>query len=241
MIVRCIDFESTGIPAEGDIHSLVEFGYVDLDTETWRIAEPVSGLVKPARKITIGARAVHHISDAEAETGISPTAALQILVDGPHSYYCAHLSDFEKNFFGGGEIPWLDTYKCGLRIWTEAEGHSLQMLRYHLGVDEDPDFNPALAARPHRAGDDAYVCAFVLRRLLKAEPDTAKLVRWSNGPALLHMCFMKKHKGKPWAQVAREDRDYLDWIANKSDITDRDIRATARYWLKQTEGGKSYA
>jgi hypothetical protein len=26
--------------------------------------------------------------------------------------------------------------------------------------------------------------------------------------------------------------DYLDWIVNKSDVTDRDIRATARYWLK---------
>ena len=54
------------------------------------------------------------------------------------------------------------------------------------------------------------------------------MARWSKGPALLHMCFLKKYKGTPWRDVPK---DYLDWIVNKSDISDRDIRATAKFYL----------
>ena len=77
------------------------------------------------------------------------------------------------------------------------------------------------------AGADAYVCAHLLRRILQ-EITVEQAVKWSSGPALLYMCFMRKHKGTPWKDVPR---DYLDWVVNKSDITDRDIRATAKYYL----------
>ena len=102
-------------------------------------------------------------------------------------------------------------------------------MRYFLKLDDSEDFDPKLAMPPHRAAADAYVCAHLLRRIL-AEPKITveQLVRWSSGPALLYMCFLKKHKGTPWSQVPK---DYLRWITEKSDITDRDIRATAKYYL----------
>jgi exodeoxyribonuclease X len=103
-------------------------------------------------------------------------------------------------------------------------------LAYHLKIDEAEDFDLGLALPLHRAAGDAYVCAHLLRRILKEGIKIEQLVRWSSGPALLSMCWLKKYKGSPWSQVPA---DYLDWIVNKSDIKDRDIRATANFYLKQ--------
>ena len=127
---------------------------------------------------------------------------------------------------------WLCTYKIALRLWPDAPGHKLQELRYFLKLDEAKDFESKLALPSHRAGPDAYVGCHLLRKVLaeaeKQGIDHERMVKWSKGPALLYMCFLKKHKGTPWSQVPK---DYLDWIVNKSDITDRDIRATAKFYL----------
>jgi exodeoxyribonuclease X len=263
MLIRCIDLETTGLPPDDprdpNPHGIMEIGWCDFDHATRRIAPPAGELVNPGRAVTIEARAVHHISDADVEGAIGPSLACLILMgakprplfpdgsgstatEGVPDYFCAHNIDHEKKFFGGGEIPWLCTYKSALRVWPEAPGHKLQELRYFLDVDSDPDFLQDLAAYPHRAPDDAYVCAFILRKMIRAmvgsdefkteEEAIAKIAHWSKGPALLYMCWMKKHKGVPWSQVAREDPEYLLWIWNKSEVKDRDIRATVRYYLQ---------
>jgi exodeoxyribonuclease X len=176
---------------------------------------------------------------------LKPSEACALLASGRHEVLVAHNIDHEKHYVGTGvdpetdeERPWLCTYKTALRLWPEAPGHKLQELRYFLDLDSGVDFNPKLAEPPHRAGGDAYICAHLLRRLLqeaeKQEVAIDRLVKWSSGPALLVMCWMKKHKGKTWSQVAHDDRPYLEWIFDKSDVKDRDIRATVKYWLKQT-------
>lgn len=82
---------------------------------------------------------------------------------------------------------------------------------------------------PHRAGPDAYVTAFILRELIDQAP-IEDLVRWSSGPALLARVGFGKHRGKRWSEVPA---DYLDWLINKSGTDDRDVRATAKHYLKQ--------
>ena len=232
MIIRTIDFETTGLmDSEESRDAICETGCCDLDDKGY-ISLPVGTLVNPGKPIPVPARAVHHISDQDVADAINPTTACRLLMEPRPDYFCAHNIDYEKKFFGGGDVPWICTYKTALRIWPDAPGHKLQELRYFLDIDADADFDPRLAERPHRAPDDAYVTAFVLRKVLEHE-SIETLVRWSNGPALLYMCFMKKHKGKPWAQVAEEDRDYLDWIYNKSDVKDRDIRATVKFYLNK--------
>lgn len=208
---------------------MMQYGYCDMTN--FIIQPPVGGFVDCGIKVTVGARAVHHISDADCAGAIGPDQACVKLAEGDPDYIVAHNIDHEKHYFGGGDRPWICTYKTALRIFMDAPGHKLMELRYYLGVDDEEDFEPRYAHPPHRAPADAYVCAFVLRRLLKEQP-VETLVRWSSGPALLYMCWMKKHKGTPWSQVPI---DYLDWILTKSDITDRDIRATAKYYfnLKQ--------
>lgn len=232
MTYRVLDLETTGLPVEGEASGIMEVGFCDMRFDI--IKPPVSFLVDCGIPVSIGARATHHISDEMVAGEVKPDEACRIIADGDHEYLCAHNVDHEKSYVAPGvrqsdnlDRKWVCTYKTALRIWPESPGHKLQELRYFLQIDASEDFDPKLADPPHRAGADAYVCAHLLRRILK-EITIEQAVRWSSGPALLWMCFLKKHKGTPWKDVPR---DYLDWIVNKSDITDRDIRATAKYYL----------
>lgn len=246
-LFRTVDLETTGLPSEdgtGPATGIMEIGWCDF-TEGESIERPHSLLVDCGIPVSIEARAVHHISDDMVAGELNPTEACSLLAAGEHAYLVAHNVDHEKKYIGPGvrqsdqlERKWICTYKTALRIWTDAPGHKLQELRYFLKLDDEPDFDERLAMPPHRAAADAYVTAHLLRRVLK-EVTMEQAIRWSSGPALLYMCFMKKHKGKPWHQVASEDLDYLKWIYEKSDVKDRDILATCKYYIKRAAGAQS--
>lgn len=233
MRVRLIDFETTGISSETETHALVEIGHCDLvqSVSGWRVEAPVSALCNPGRPIPIEAMAVHHIRDADVAGAPSPDRVLLTLSEGA-THFCAHNIDFERKFYAGGVTPWICSYKSALRVWPDAPIHSNQALRYFLDVDAHDDFDAALAMPPHRAGPDAYVSAFILRELIDQAP-IEDLIRWSSGPALLVRVGFGMHFGKRWSEVPI---GYLDWIVNKSDMDDRDVRATAKHYLKAAEG-----
>lgn len=240
MIYRSIDFETTGLPVRSldknnsTNHAVIEGGWCDLIDKGNVILEPRSEVVNPGRDCDLEALAVHHIQPCDWEGKRSPDRMFMDIMNPRPDYFVAHNVEMEQAFFGGGDVPWICTYRVALREWPEAPAHSLQMLRYWLKIDTDADFERDLALRPHRAPDDAYVTSFLLRRLLYKGVDIADMVRWSKGPALLSRMTFGKHVGKFWKDVAIEDRGYLDWIVNKSDFDDRNVLATARYYLKQT-------
>lgn len=211
MIIRAIDFETTGIPNEADNHAIVEIGWCDGTI-------PRSVLCNPGRPIPAEAMAVHHITDAMVADA---TGDLSVL--GTPDYFAAHAADYERQFFKT-EIPFICTYKVALRLWPEAAQHNLQFLRYHL----DLIVNAELCQPPHRAGPDAYLCAKLMERIIAEDRVTIDdMVRWSNGPALLPRINFGKHKGAKWDAVPLE---YLEWIVHKSDL-DRDVKANAKLHL----------
>jgi exodeoxyribonuclease X len=75
------------------------------------------------------------------------------------------------------------------------------------------------------------VSAFILRELID-QASIEDMVRWSSGPALLAKVGFGKHRGMRWSEVPK---DYLHWIL-KSDMDDRNVRATAKHYLKIAEG-----
>lgn len=235
MSYRCLDLETTGLPKDDRPSGIMQIGWCDM---RFNIIKPPQGMfVDCGIPVEIEARAIHHISDEMCAGEIKPDEAARILSTGEHEYTAAHNIEHEKHYIGTGfkpltedVRPWICTFKTSLRIWPDAPGHKLQELRYFLKLDDEEDFDPKLAEPPHRAPGDAYVCTHLLRRVLK-EITVEQAVRWSSGPALLYMCFMKKHKGTPWKDVPP---DYLRWILEKSDVTDRDIRATAKYYLTRS-------
>lgn len=232
---RTIDVESTGIPSETDKHAMVEGAYADVVGDRGKeiILDPWSSLCNPGRAIPPESSAVHHIRDIDVKDAPSPDVICTKMGAGG-DYYAAHNASFDQMFFGGGDKTWICTWKCALRIWPDAPSHKLQVLRYWLKFDDDPLFEADLAMPPHRAAADAYCAAFLLLKLLDAST-VEQLVKWSSGPALLVTCYMNKHRNKRWSDVARDDPSYLSWIVDRSDITDKDIRATAKYWLKKSQ------
>jgi exodeoxyribonuclease X len=231
-IWRSFDFETTGTPSETERHAVCEVGWTDVvvkeNAEPF-VLEPIGHLCNPGRPMPIAARAVHHISDSDVAGKPSPDRIFMALAAGADGYV-AHVLDFEREFFTGGERPMICTYKSSLRVWPDADEHKVQYLRYYLKLDEDPDFDPSLAMPPHRARPDSYVTAFIFARLLKLAT-VEQMIRWSSGPALLVTCYLKAHKGKKWSEVPPS---YLQYILDNFDAKDRDIRATARYYLNKS-------
>ena len=219
-VIRCIDFETTGIPTEADKHAVVEIGACDIILGPPHLLSTVfSVLCYPGRAIPHEAMAVHHITDSMV---LGASGSLSDL--GHPDYFAAHNADYERQFIGT-DVPFICTYKVALRLWPEAPAHNLQFLRYHLGLEVDPE----QAFPPHRAGPDAYLGAELMRHILKEDRVSIEdMVRWSNGPALLPRIPFGKHRGAKWEDVPR---DYLDWIVNKSDL-DRDMKANAKHHLK---------
>lgn len=221
MLIRVIDFETTGMPPDA---AVCEVGWCDLivgDGPT-QMGQVHSFLVNPGRPMPIEAMAVHHIQDRDLAGAPDPSAAFSKLMDGA-DIFAAHNAAFEQAFFAGGERPWICTYRCGLRAWPESPSHSNQALRYFLTLVLDAE----KAMPPHRAGPDAFVTAHILRSLLGVRP-VADLVAWTKEPALLIRCGFGKHRGQKWSDVPT---DYLDWLLRQRDMGE-DIHHTARHHLR---------
>lgn len=230
MRLRLVDFETTGMPPDARV---CEVGWVDLigrdaDATTglmqWAIGEPKGMLVNPRCPMPPEARAIHHIGDADLVGAPPIEVGFRNLMEGYPTAFVAHNAVFEKNFFTGGETPWICTLKVARRLWPECPSHTNQCLRYWLKVELDE----ALAMPPHRASPDAYVTGFILMEALKLVT-VDDMIAWSNAPSLLPRVTFGKHRGQPWSGLPG---DYLSWLVTKSDM-DVDTKFTAKHWLEQ--------
>ena len=228
MRVRVIDFETTGTEPTD---AICEIGWTDIiaDRDVLDIRLPKAMLVHPGRPIPPEARGVHHISNRDIEHAPPVVVGLQQLIEDQPGAFCAHNAKFERQFFGGGDVPWICTRKVAMRLWPDAPNFQNQTLRYLLDIDADYGFDTPSADPSHRAGPDAYVTAHILARALALKP-LEQLIKWSNEPSLLpgNINF-GKHKGTPWSRV---DTGYLEWIVKQADM-DEDVRFTSRHWLNR--------
>jgi exodeoxyribonuclease X len=238
MKIRVVDFETTGLP-EDAVKAICEVGYTDVfpvgnaqpsmfEEPRGQLAETVSFLVNPGHSIPPVTRAIHHISDADVADAMKPSEAMKLLMQdmNPGDMFAAHNTVFEQAFFGGGDYPWICTFKCAQHLFPEAPRHANQVLRYWLDVDGQPNFDPALAMPPHRAGPDTYVTAFILLELLK-KSSAEELVRLTTAPVLLETVTFGKHRGAKWRDLPP---GYLSWIVNVSDLGE-DEKHTAQHYL----------
>ncbi len=229
MKIRVIDYETTGTNEDADAE-IIEAGSYDLsqsESGAWSIGRPVRWLVRPSKPIPPVAQAVHHISDADVAEAPALRDVIDDFLDGA-DICAAHNARFEEHFTPHKGLRWICTYKSALVVWPDAPGHGNQVLRYWLGVDTDQGFDYAKSMPSHRATPDAYVTAFILRRLL-AERTVDQLLTISRYPALLRVMNFGKHKGMAFADAPA---DYLEWIRDKSDLNE-DTKFTAKYWLQK--------
>lgn len=219
MLIRVVDFETTGFPPEA---AVCEIGWYDVDEGGVLPNSRGSMFVNPRREMSIEARAVHHIRDADLVDAAPIEHGFLALMSGEPDYFAAHNAKFEQEFFAGGSIPWICTLKVARRIWPDAPSYSNQVLRYYLGLElDDCDAMP-----PHRAAPDAFVTAHILAQAM-AMATPGDMAAWTSKPSLLPRVTFGKHRGAKWADVPR---DYLEWIAKQSDM-DPDVKFTAKHHL----------
>jgi len=241
-IVRVFDLETTGFtPPE---HSPCEIAYCDLtsghpdlagEPADWQVEEGGFWLCNPGRPIPPETSAIHHIIDEDVAGRMLWLEILDYIL-GPYVNtpiaYAAHNAKFERQWItdeltagpDGKPAPWICTYKCALRLWPDAPGHSNQALRYWRkpqGLDR------TIADRAHRAYPDAYVTAFLLRDMLELTT-IEQLIEWSNQPALLTKIPFGDLRGQPWSEA---DEGLLHWILRKD--FNEDVHFTARAELEK--------
>jgi exodeoxyribonuclease X len=204
-LLRVIDLETTGNSfTDGGV---VEIGWQDLVAQDgeWQLAGlPQARLVHPGNPISAATSAIHHIIDEDVTDALPwHEAAPPVLQGDPGRApvaLAAHRAAFEQRWCLpalSGRARWICTYKCALRLWPDAPGHSNQGLRYWRRPD---GLDRALGLPAHRAGPDAYVTAHHLRDML-AMVDVEQLLAWSAEPALLVRVPYGPSRGRRWRDL----------------------------------------
>lgn len=229
MTLRIIDIETTGEDPATD--RIVEIASVDA-VRGAKPSRPMSDLVNPGIPIPPLASAVHHIVDADVRHARTIKDIIPQYAGA--DIYVAHNASFEAGFLAQhlGDVTWLCTYRCALRLWPDFPKHSNQALRYQLGYVRPFDLTGDELI-PHRALPDCYVTAATLIAILaKASEDGIEfktLLEWSAEPPLMTVFSFGKHRGQRFDAV---DPDYLRWIIDKSDL-DVGAKFSAGYWLNK--------
>jgi exodeoxyribonuclease X len=230
MIVRIFDVETTGLDPKDD--RIVEIAAYDLYVDG-TIIRVGCDLINPRKPIPPEASAVHHLTDIDVVTApLFGTVWAERYMPPAGTICAAHNCEFEQEFLPTpAGVQWLCTYKCALRKWPDAPGHSNQVLRYWRKFDDRDGFDCDLARLAHRAEPDTYVTAWLLRDLLSDAP-IETLVAWSKEPKVFPVLTFGKHRGEKWAEVPF---GYLQWLRDGQHNMDADWRHGARIELDRRE------
>ncbi len=225
-----IDTETHCFDGEEGEARVVELAAVH-DPERLPLA-PMSWLYSPGagRAITARASAVHHLTDADV-TGLPEfdDVAWCSALGGQADYVVAHNVAFdrtviERSLKREAVETWICTLKASRVAWPDAPSHSLQTLRYYLGLSGEL---PA-GLVPHRAAYDAVVGSWLLVRLLAHfDNDLEHMAAISEQPSLLRAIGFGKHRGTLWKDAPR---DYLRWVLGQD--FDADTRFTAKHYYE---------
>jgi exodeoxyribonuclease X len=206
---------------------LVEIGAVDLYRGDTILVG--SELVRPSCTILELGSAVHHLTNEDVAGCPSLDDLLPHYLDMDGAVdvgvFAAHNWPFEKQWLEHHLLgrPVICTYRCSARLFPDAPAHRNQVLRYWL---KPKGLSSVLANMTHRALPDAYVTSFILRELLE-RASVEDLIGWSQEPLLLPKVCFGKYRGAAWSELPN---DYLEWVAEKSDLND-DVKYTARHYL----------
>ncbi len=233
-----LDTETTGLEEKDEV---IQLAYVvSKDGKKF----PMNKLYKPTVPISYKAMAVHHITPEIIEASNYGTLDMNdVLMRGleklntVHNVAVAHNIQFdlgmlERHGFKS-KMQAVDTLRCAKHLLKDAEGHSLGVLFYQYNLykkmdelaDEVGVDIKNMAA--HDALYDVLMLMLLTRMLLRlVDNKIDKLVELSMTPVFIEVFAFGKYKGERVEDVANNDRSYLEWMLNKMDGLDEDMRHT---------------
>lgn len=217
MNIIFLDTETTDL---GPGARLVQLAYKNSKT-----GEVVNEYFKPPVPIAYAAMATHHITE-------------EMVVNKPAFEESEHRANLVKEFGKGGKgilvahnAPFdigilnnegievaesLCTLRLARQLITDAEQHKLQYLRYLL--------NLKVEGAAHDALGDILVLEALYKHLeklviekfgLTSEQEMLnKMKELNDAPVLLNNFTFGKYRGQSFAEVAKNDKGYLEWLLN---------------------------
>lgn len=234
--VAVVDTEATS--NKPDEAEMVELGVARYKGGTWEVND---SLFKPTNRIPPQCSAVCNITDAMVKDKPTVLKAvdyiLGVLDPIDTKFYVAHNAQYDIAVLNSnfkridldfnierdiGKSSWICTHRLAKRLFAEKEGVQFgqSFLRYYFNLNLDPSLFP------HRAGNDALVCAHVLVKLMEEaisqgliDPDKdvgSQLADLSWAKVPLKVWPYGKHKGKKFSDL---DDGFLKWaILNVNDL-----------------------
>ncbi|MDD5527757.1 MAG: exonuclease domain-containing protein [Patescibacteria group bacterium] len=212
---------------------------VQLAVMRYGAEKPTTENFKPAEPIGIEAMEVHGITNEEvADLGMfeaTEEAKKEIF----NSVIVAHNAKFDIGVLAREGVTvdkYIDTMRVAQHL-IEAPAYRLQYLRHYLKL------NVPKTAAAHDAGGDVLALVELFKYLFTRTTckgnageeieDAAlnEMIALSQKPVLLKTVPFGKHKDKSFADVARTDRSYLDWLIKQPDLSE-DLSFTLKHYLK---------
>lgn len=169
---------------------------------------------KPERKISCGARAVHHILDSELAN--APPAA-EAALPADTVYVIGHNVDFDWGVLGKPKVKRVCTLALARSLWPQVEGHGLSACMYRISEDHVKTRDALRGA--HTAEVDVRHCYMLLEyfldKYLKNVHSMEDLWIASEFARVPKVWAFGKFKGK---KIEEADRGYLNWCLKQQDM-----------------------
>ena len=229
-----LDLETTGLEQNDRLCSAGIILYQDTEVTT------LYELIKPPKKISPAASAVHHITnemikDAQCFEDSQTKKILELynygdtIIVGHNVAFDLQMLQKEGYVFEGLVI---DTLKCSRALMPECEQFSLQFLRYDLKLYKEElslASELGIPLQAHHALCDALHVR-LLHLYLNSLAEDEKLLHVSVNPVLIQKLNFGKYKGRYIEEIAMIDSAYLQWLTTQS--SDEDLLYSIEYNLK---------
>lgn len=171
------------------------------------VAEGYSGRFKPAKPMTFGSIAVHHILPHELEQ-YPPSSDFKLPDDC--AYVIGHSVDFDWQAAGSpAHVKRICTHAMAQHVWPNATGYSQTALIYMLlgTTDETRE----LVRNAHSAAADVELNRLLLGHIIGLHPEISRwsqLWTFSEECRIPLTCPMRRHEGVPLDEL---DRGFVEW------------------------------
>ena len=231
-----LDTETTGA-AEHD--RIIQLGFMVLDGSQTEVYNEFCSSDVP---ISFGAMEVHGITPEmiqdKPKCNQLPAYNKLLELNTSANYLIIHNAPFDLGMLQKegfeNKMQLIDTLRVAKHILPDEEAHRLQYFRYSMAIykeEEQEAKKLGIEIKAHDAIGDVLTLKLLLSRLRKLVQDkfpnensVAKMVELTKTPIFIEKFRFGKYKDKTLQEVALQDRGYLDWMLNKMENLDEDLR-----------------
>ena len=240
-----LDTETTGA---GEKDRIIQLGYLVLEGANTEVYNDFCSSDVP---ISYQAMEVHGITpemiEGKPKCTEIPAYNKLLELNSPENYLIIHNAPFdvgmlEKEGFEN-KMQLIDTLRVAKHLLPDEEGHRLQYFRYRMGFykrEEEEAKKLGIEVKAHDAIGDVLVLKLLLSELRKlvmqkfpGEESVAKMVELTKTPIFIEKFRFGKYKDKTLKEVAMQDPGYLQWMLNKMENLDADLRYSIEKVMKE--------